>query len=306
MIQLYKAIWHATGRRQILLILLSLGIAGLAAFPLDYQKNIVNGLTEASLTFSELLELCAAMGGFILLSLAMKWLLGYRSSLLGEDITRKIRHRICAMSRSDVENEFASGGTLATMVSAEAEEVGKFTGSAISEPLLQAGTLVAVIGYIAVNQPVLGLIALSMILPQVIIVFAVQGRVNALISSRVKILRGSSNKIVDTAQGLEAISSDFDEIYEKRSSMFLWKQSSKFFLSAINGAGTVSVLLLGGWQVLEGNTDVGTVVAATAGLARIQGPTNYLISFYRQVSATTVKFDLLRDAGVKGVASVAS
>ena len=54
--------------------------------------------------------------------------------------------------------------------------------------------------------------------------------------------------------------------------MFLWKLSAKFLLSVINGAGTVGVLMLGGWLVLQGKTDVGTVVAATSGLSRIQGP----------------------------------
>ena len=82
MIELYKAIWRVTGTRQVLLVFLSLGIAGLAAVPLEYQKNIINGLTEASLSPSRLLTLCATMGGFILLSLVLKWLLGYRSRVL--------------------------------------------------------------------------------------------------------------------------------------------------------------------------------------------------------------------------------
>jgi ABC-type bacteriocin/lantibiotic exporter with double-glycine peptidase domain len=47
-------------------------------------------------------------------------------------------------------------------------------------------------------------------------------------------------------------------------------------------------------MVLDGKTDVGTVVAATMGLGRIQGPTSFLIAFYRQVSANRVKFELLR------------
>lgn len=307
MFELYKTIWQATGRRQIVLILLSLGIAGIAAVPLEYQKNIVNGLTDSSLSGSELMTLCAGMGGVILLSLAMKWLLGYRSSILGEDIIRRIRQRINRVAVDDTKaSRSLEGGTLSTMVSAEAEEVGKFTGSAISEPLLQAGTLVAVIGYIASTQPVLGMIAVCMILPQVAIVLSVQKQVNKLIAERVRALRHATDQIVSSKDALEEISSEFDHIYETRTRMFLWKQSSKFFLSAINGAGTVSVLLLGGWQVLEGNTDVGTIVAATAGLARIQGPTNFLIAFYRQLSATRVKFDLLKDSGVRRDRSVSS
>jgi hypothetical protein len=35
-------------------------------------------------------------------------------------------------------------------------------------------------------------------------------------------------------------------------------------------------------------------VAATTGLTRLQGPTAFLIAFYRAVSANRVKFELLR------------
>ena len=295
MIELYKAIWKNTGSRQILLIILSLGIAALAAVPLEYQKDIVNGLTQSTLSTADLLSLCLAMFGFILLSLSMKWLLGYRSGLLGEDIIRKIRNRVGEIARDKPKDgNKIGGGTFATMVSAEAEEVGMFAGSAISEPLVQAGTLVSVIGFIAANQPVLGLIAFSMILPQIVIVLTVQRRVNTLIKERVRVLRGATDQLVDPKVSLSELSLEFDRIYESRSKIFLWKHSSKFFLSALNGAGLVAVLLLGGWQVLAGNTDVGTVVAATAGLMRIQSPTKFLIAFYRQVSATSVKFDLLR------------
>jgi ABC-type bacteriocin/lantibiotic exporter with double-glycine peptidase domain len=89
---------------------------------------------------------------------------------------------------------------------------------------------------------------------------------------------------------------DFDDIFETRRSIFIWKLSTKFLLSAIGGIGTVGVLTLGGALVIADKTDVGTVVAALIGLGRIQGPTGFLIAFYRQVSATRVKFDLLRDA----------
>ncbi|CAN0584752.1 unnamed protein product [Ectocarpus sp. 12 AP-2014] len=80
--------------------------------------------------------------------------------------------------------------------------------------------------------------------------------------------------------------------------MFMWKMSTKFATSAINGIGTVGVLALGGYHVVQGNTDVGTVVAATMGLARLQGPTSFMIAFYRQISATRVKYELLRDVAI--------
>lgn len=136
-----------------------------------------------------------------------------------------------------------------------------------------------------------------MIVPQIVIVLASQRKVNIYVAERVRILRSATDQL--TVDKIEEVTQDvhdqFDAIYETRRSMFLWKLSTKFLLSVINGAGTVGVLMLGGWLVLKGDTDIGTVVAATSGLSRLQGPTSFLISFYRQVSANRIKYELLQE-----------
>jgi ABC-type bacteriocin/lantibiotic exporter with double-glycine peptidase domain len=298
MFSLYAAIWRVSGRRQIMLILLSIAIAGLAAVPLSFQKDIINALTSGDLKADVLIRLCIGMMSMILLSLALKWILGFRASVLGEDIIRLLRNRIYSGSKQDKLEGFGGipTGTLATVISAESEDLGKFTGSAFSEPVVQVGTLISVIGYIASTQPVLGGIALTMIAPQIVLVLFTQRPVNRLVADRVQILRHSTNLISTTqAEGIvQDVLDEFDAIYETRRRIFIWKLSTKFLLSAINGAGTVAILLLGGFIVIEGRTDVGTVVAATIGLGRLQGPTAFLIAFYRQVSATRVKFELLQ------------
>lgn len=298
MFSLYAAIWRVSGRRQIVLILLSIAIAGLAAVPLSFQKDIINALTVGDLKTDILVRLCTGMMLVILLSLSLKWVLGYRVSVLGEDIIRLLRDRIYSGSKQDKSDGLGGipTGTLATVISAESEELGKFSGSAFSEPVVQVGTLISVIGYIASTQPVLGAIALTMIIPQIILVLFTQRPVNRLVADRVRILRHSTNLISTTqAEGIvQEVLDEFDAIYETRRRIFIWKLSTKFLLSAINGAGTVAILLLGGFIVIEGRTDVGTVVAATIGLGRLQGPTAFLIAFYRQVSATRVKFELLQ------------
>jgi ABC-type bacteriocin/lantibiotic exporter with double-glycine peptidase domain len=290
MLQLYAAIWRVSSGRQIVLILLSLAIAALAAVPLDFQKNIINLLTAKTLEKEKLFLLGAGMLAAILLSLLLKWIMGYRASTLGEDTIRLIRTRL--LDRTDIPGRTKGRqGTLATAISAEAEELGKFAGSAFSEPVMQIGTLVSVIGYIASTQPMLGLIAVMMI------VIYSQSHVNRFIAERVHVLRASTDHLTaeQTAEVKAAILAEFDRIYETRRRIFIWKLSSKFLLSVINGVGTVAVLMLGGWLVLNGRTDVGTVVAATVGLTRIQAPTAFLIAFYRQVSANRIKFDLLRE-----------
>ena len=296
MLRLYAAIWRASAKRQIILILLSLAVAALAAAPLEFQRDIINHLTSDAVEKAQLIWMSAGMMGVILLSLALKWLLGYRAGTLGEDMIRLIRRLLLARAQDvDEADEDVGKGTLTTAISAEAEELGKFAGGAFTDPVVQIGTLVSVIAYIPSTQPWLGLIALSMIAPQIAIVLISQRKVNRFVAERVRILRSATDHLTtnDLERVTREIHDQFDAIYETRRRMFLWKLSAKFALSAINGAGTVAVLMLGGWLVLNGKTDVGTVVAATSGLARIQGPTAFLIAFYRQVSANRIKFELM-------------
>ena len=297
MLALYSAIWRVSGKRQIVIILLSLAIAALAAAPLKFQQEIVNLLTTGAFDRGQLYLLCGGMMGVILLSLGLKWLMGYRSQVLGEDVIRFIRKLLLTRAgESKATTGSLKTGTLSTAITAEAEELGRFTGSAFSEPVMQIGTLISVVGFVASTQPGLGIVAFSMIAPQVAIVLYTQRKVNALLAQRVRLLRSATDDI--TAKNIDdatnEVLEDFDRIFGIRQSMFKWKLSTKFLLSAINGAGTVVVFLLGGVLVLDGKTDVGTVVAATLGLSRLHGPTAFLISFYRQVSANRVKFELLR------------
>lgn len=298
MFQLYAAIWRVSSGRQIVLIVLSLAIAFLAAVPLEFQKDIVNLLTENEINEEDLFYYCVLMMLAILLSLGLKWLMGYRSGVLGEDIIRLIRTRLVDGAISfRADGGTLRKGTLTTAVSAEAEELGKFAGAAISEPVVQIGTLISVIGFIATSQPGLGTVAMMMIFPQIVIVLVTQRKVNQYVAERVRILRKATDQLTaqDVRDAEVAVKDHFDDIYNARRHMFIWKLSTKFLLSSINGAGTVAVLLLGGWMVIYGQTDIGTVVAATIGLGRIQGPTAFLIAFYRQVSANRIKYELILD-----------
>ena len=98
-----------------------------------------------------------------------------------------------------------------------------------------------------------------------------QEKVNQLLAERVSILRRSMDAlpVEDVRLAVSSVTKEFDLIYEVRRAMFHWKLSTKFVLSAINGAGTVTVFVLGGLLVHEGRTDIGTVVAATLRLSRL-------------------------------------
>ena len=292
MLELYKRIWIVSGRSQILLIVLSIVIAGLAAVPLELQKEIVNGLT-GSMQQRTLLFLGAGYLGVLLLRNGLKFVLQYKSSLLSEGVIRRIRNRIY-----DEKGEEAQRGTVVEMIASEAEEVGRFAGTAMAAPLMQLGTLVSVIGYIATAQPMLGAIMVAIVVPQAAIAVAVQQRINERVAHRVKVLRRATHRIAaeDIDSAGAAVRNDFDEIYEARRRVFLFKASSKLAMNVLTALGTAGILVLGGLLVIDGRTDVGTVVAALSGLARIAEPWRELIAFYRDLSVVRIKFELLLTA----------
>jgi ABC-type multidrug transport system fused ATPase/permease subunit len=289
-LDLYKQIWAFTGRSQILLIVLSLMIAGLAAVPLQFQKDIINGVTS-NMERKTLLLLGAGYLGVLVLRNALKFALQYKSSMLSEDVIRRIRNRIY-----DIGAAMTDRGTLVTIISSEAEEVGRFAGAAIAAPLMQIGTLVTVIAYVAANQPYLGLFMVTIVVPQALIAVSIQQRINDRIAYRVRVMRQATNLIAseDIASAGEAVRHDFDEIYEARRKVFVYKFSTKFAMNVITAVGTAGILVLGGLLALNGRTDIGTVVAALSGLSRVSDPWRELLAFYRDLSGVRVKYELLR------------
>jgi ABC-type bacteriocin/lantibiotic exporter with double-glycine peptidase domain len=124
--------------------------------------------------------------------------------------------------------------------------------------------------------------------------FALSFRMSIL-GERVQALRDASDRISESALARveDEVVADFQRAFGTRRRLFLLKLSSKFALSAISVAGAVGVLFLGGWLVLNGRTDVGTVVASLTGLTRIERPWRELVSFFRNASTVRVKYAML-------------
>lgn len=298
MLDLYRGIWNVSSRAQIVLIALSLAVAALAAVPLQFQKSIINNLSEGSQA-QELIMLCAGYLAILALTSTLRFVMRFRIVMLGEALIRRIRQSAYSENSGERAPKEDKRETLVTIVVSESEEVGRFAGEAIASPLLHLGTLVSVVVFIAATQPLLGLFMIGVVLPQGIIVLSLQKAINRRIANRIRLLRHASTalgpeQIKETQQ---AVLDDFDQIYEGRRQSYLIKLSMKFALNIIHGIGTVGILLIGGLLYLRGHTDIGSVVAALSALTRINEPWRAIIAFYRELSAVRVKFDLLVNAG---------
>ena len=110
--ELYAAVWRATGRDQLLLILLSLLVGALAALPLKLQQLVINDLVyDGDLVW--LAWLCAGFLAAVLASAGLKFVLGLRQAMVGERTVLRIRK---TLYRNAVDRgEAAEPGTLVAM-----------------------------------------------------------------------------------------------------------------------------------------------------------------------------------------------
>jgi len=74
------------------------------------------------------------------------------------------------------------------------------------------------------------------------------------------------------------------------------KFSMNFLMNLINHLEIVGAFLLGGWFILTGQTEVGTVVAFVSAVGRVNDPWGDLVNYFRDLTSIQVKYGLLVEA----------
>ena len=82
----------------------------------------------------------------------------------------------------------------------------------------------------------------------------------------------------------------FDEIFELNLGVVTLRFSMKFLMNFTHNLGKVLVLCIGGWYIVEGRTDVGTVVAFVSGLASVRDPWSDLVNWFQDMTLARAKY----------------
>ena len=166
--------------------------------PLELQRRIINDLAKDR-HFRAVILLCAAYVAAVLVQGGTKALVNIYRSWVGEGATRNLRRRVHLLtsSRSAASSILEAEGVQASMIITEVESIGSFSGSALSEPLLQGGILCSVLAYMVHVDFWMALAALLLFLPQFAFVPAMQRAMNRRTQARVQIIRQLSISIVE-------------------------------------------------------------------------------------------------------------
>jgi len=164
---------------------------------------------------------------------------------------------------------------------------------------MQIGILVAVIGYMLYLQPLMGLVVAVVFFPQIGFVPLMQSAINRRVQSKIVVMRTVSAGIVDAGSARDHDGVQYARIQELFSldmGVYKIKFTMNFLMNLMMQLGYAGIFALGGYYVITGKTQIGTVVAFVSGLSKINDPWGDLVNWYRDLRVTQVKYGLIRDS----------
>ena len=285
---------RCSGRHQIGLAVLAAGVFGLSSVPLELQRRIVNDAIKSGAART-IVWLALAYVGVALVEQGLKLALNVYRSWVSEDAVRTLRKTLCDQGESGIASAKNNGetGTHAAMAVAEAEPIGGFVGMAISEPLMQLGTLLSVVGYMAYIEPwTLGL-SLALLGPQMLFVPPMQRAINRRAGARIRTIRHVGGDIVESGVPEREL---IERVFALNMGIYKIKFSMNLAMNFMHHLAVAVALGVGGLFVLDDRIQLGTVVAVVSGLGKLNDPWRDLVNWGREMSVDAVKYRLFADA----------
>jgi ABC-type bacteriocin/lantibiotic exporter with double-glycine peptidase domain len=301
---LYKYIWKVSGRQQVLLSVLAASLFLVQLAPLELQRRIINDAT-ARADFHLIAWLCAAYVMVVLVQGGLKLAINVYRGSVTEAANQRLRLEVKSAANPDEGEGPCSGqegGVAISIIVSEVEVVGGFIGSSFSEPVLNAGILLSVLGYMLYTQPMLALVAVGLFVPQFVFIPMLQKAINERTESRIKTMRAMSVDMVNEAGATggrpeeKTFRRRVADVYRLNMEIFYRKYGMSFLMNLLQHLGTIGILAFGSWLLLQGKTEMGTIVAFISGVNRMNDPWSDLVNFFRDMTNAAVRYQLILGA----------
>jgi putative ABC transport system ATP-binding protein len=313
---LFGFIWKYSARQQIFILMVTVLTYPVVYVLLELPKLIVNDAVQGDnfprtilgFDFDQtpyLFLLCFTFLFLVVVSNGLKFYLNVYKGRLGERMLRRLRFELFQRVLRFRLPHFrkVSSGEIIPMITSEVEDVGGYIGEAFALPAYQGGMLVVQIGFIFMQDPLLGLAAISSYPIQGYVIPLLQRKVVLLSRQRVRNIRVIADKVGESITGVAEIhandaaawhSADIsDRLYENfkiRYDIFNRKFLIKFLNNFMNQLTPFFFYLIGGYLVIQGNLSIGALLAVIAAYKDLAGPWKELLSFYQMTADVSVKY----------------
>ena len=314
---LFRFIWKYSKKQQLVILFITTLSFPLLYIMLELPKLIVNDAIQghgfprnvAGFELEQipyLLVLCFAFLCLVFLNNGVKYTLNVYKGLTGERMLRRLRYDLFQRVLRFRLPQFrrVSSGEIIPMITSEVEDLGGFIGDAIAVPAFQGGTLLVYLGFIFVQDPLLGLAAIALYPAQGYIIPKLQRRVVLLARERVRNVRSIADRVGEGISGvgeihandtsawhLADLSNRLHTNFTIRYEIFRRKYMIKFLNNLINQLTPFFFYSIGGYLVIKGNLSFGALVAVLAAYKDLAGPWKELLDYYQTQADCSVKYE---------------
>lgn len=278
---------------------------GAGKTPVDYPKEFLFMDVDR---LEHLLALCFIFITMIVLNNGLKFILNVQIGLTSERMLRRLRFTLYeAVMRFRIKRfQHMKQGEIVQSVMGEVEPLGGFFGEVISTPVWQGGMLIVYTTFIFVQDPLLGAAAIALYPIQGYIIPKLQKKVVRLNRERVANVRKIADQVGESVGAIEEIhSSDTarwhlalvaDRLHESfaiRLAIFKRKYLIKGLNNFMIALTPFAFYLFGGIQVINGNLEIGSLVAVLAAYKDVAGPWKELLAYFQRWSDLNSRFELV-------------
>ena len=253
-----------------------------------------------------LLILCFLFLALVGVNQGFKFVINIYKGLTGERMLRRLRFELYGRVLRFPLPTFKkmSQGEIIPMITAEVEPLGGFIGDAFSLPAFQGGYLATILTFLFMQDWRMAMAAVALYPLQLWLIPKLQHKVNLLGKERVARVRRLSDKIGETVQGVQEthahdtsnfVLAEFANqlfwIYGVRERIYRQKFVIKFLNNSIQQLGPFCFYSIGGYFVIQGELEIGTLVAAIAAHKDLAAPWKELLTYYQKQADATIKYD---------------
>jgi len=303
---IYRFVLKYSSRQQILLLLFTLLSFPFLYYSLELPKTIVNHAIREEAKFPQsifgleldrvpyLMALSAIFLLLVFVNGAFKYYINTFKGQMGERMLRRFRYQLYQRLLRFPLGYFQriSSAQIIPMITAECESLGGFIGDAFVTPAFQGGTLLTIIFFMFMQDPVLGAAAIALYPIQGYLIPRLQRKVNQLGKERVRTVREVADRVHESTAGIIEIQAndtvklqltDFahilGRIYDIRFEIYRRKFFVKFLNNFIAQLTPFFFYSIGGYLVIRGSLSFGALVAVLAAYKDLASPWKELLDF---------------------------
>lgn len=302
---LFSWIWGANTRLQILVLLLISVTVFARVLPLEMQKRIVNEAIRLQ-QIDLLVTYCLTYLAAVISASGLKYLVTVLQVTISQRTLARMRQDLYGHIISLPLGFFRSTqpGLVVSSLVSELALPANFVGMAVAVPVINLLTLLAFAGYLFWLHPLLAILSLAIYPLALFLIPLLQRRVNQSNAERVDLSRRMSDKIQESIAGIHEIHGNgayrienrkFGDLvslmYRVRLRWDLYRAAVKVTNNFFTSLGPFVVFLLGGYLTIQGQLELGALVAFLSAQEKLYDPWKELVEFYQAYQDGVVTYD---------------